>query len=74
VTILDVFVKPGSKNAGVALENGRIVVRVRERAVDGAANAACLRALAKEYGVAPSRVRLIRGERSRQKRFAIELE
>lgn len=72
--ILDVLVKPGSKKPGITREGGQLVVRVRERAVEGAANAACLRALAREYGVAPSRVRLIGGVRSRQKRFAIDLE
>jgi len=53
------------------VERGTIVVRVRERAIDGAANAACIRALATAYGVAPSAVELVRGARSRQKRFAI---
>jgi uncharacterized protein len=46
-------------------------MRVRERAIGGAANAACIRALAAAYGVAPSRVELVRGERSRRKRFSI---
>jgi uncharacterized protein YggU (UPF0235/DUF167 family) len=48
-----------------------LVVRVRERAIDGAANAACIRALAAAYGVAPSAVELLRGGRGRHKRFAI---
>jgi uncharacterized protein YggU (UPF0235/DUF167 family) len=70
-TVLDVFVKPGSKRPGIAWENGTLVVRVRERAIEGAANDACTRALAAAYGVAPSAVELLGGARSRRKRFAI---
>ncbi len=69
--ILDVSVKPGSKRPGISRENGVLVVRVRERAADGAANAACVRAIAQEFGVAPSCVELIHGKRGRRKRFAI---
>jgi len=46
-------------------------LRVRERAVEGAANEACIRALAAALGVARSSVELVRGERSRQKIFVI---
>jgi|SRR5579872_2212642 len=71
-TIVALVVKPGSKQPGFTIENGEIVLRVRERAVDGAANAACLRAVAALFAVAPSRVELVRGHRGRRKRFAIE--
>lgn len=70
-TVLDVFVKPASKRPGIAWENGTLVVRVRERAIDGAANDACAQALAAAYDVAPSAVELLSGARSRRKRFAI---
>jgi hypothetical protein len=73
VRILDVIVKPGSRQPGIAHEDGMTIVRVRERAIEGAANAACIRALAAEYGVAPSSVELISGARSRHKRFAIRV-
>ncbi len=71
--IVDVTCKPGSKQPGIVEADGALVVRVRERAIDDAANAACIRALAAAYGVAPSAVQLVRGARSRQKRFAIDL-
>jgi uncharacterized protein YggU (UPF0235/DUF167 family) len=71
--ILDVIVKPGSKQPGISHENGALVLRVRERAVEGAANAACRRALAQAYGVPQSAVELIAGARSRRKRFAVEV-
>lgn len=69
--ILDVIVKPGSKRPGLAEENGALVLRVRERAIDGAANSACIRELAVAYGVPRSAVELVGGTRSRRKRFAI---
>jgi uncharacterized protein YggU (UPF0235/DUF167 family) len=71
--ILDVIVKPGSKRPGLSQEDGVVVVRVRERAVEGAANAGCRRALAHAYGVPQSAVELIAGPRSRRKRFAVEI-
>ncbi len=72
--IVEVTVKPGSTRPGIVHENGILTVRVRERAIEGAANAACVRALAAAYGVPPSRVRLIGGARSRHKRFAVSVE
>jgi uncharacterized protein len=68
---IDVVVKPGSKRPGLTQESGLLVLRVRERAIDGAANEACIRALAAAYGVKPSAVELVRGTRSRRKCFAI---
>jgi uncharacterized protein YggU (UPF0235/DUF167 family) len=71
--MLDIIVKPGSTRPGLSDENGVLVLRVRERAIDGAANSACVRALAAAYGVPLSAVELVRGGRSRRKRFAIRL-
>jgi uncharacterized protein YggU (UPF0235/DUF167 family) len=68
---LNVVVKPGSKRPGISLENGVLTLRVRERAVEGAANEACVRALAERYDVAPTAVTLVSGFRSRRKRFII---
>lgn len=71
VARLDVDVKPASTMPGIDARADGIVVRVRERAVEGAANAACIRALAERLQVAPSRVVLVRGARGRRKRFDI---
>lgn len=65
-------VKPGSKQPGISVEASGLVLRVRERAVEGAANAACIRALSEALDVAPSRITLLRGAHSREKRFAVE--
>ncbi len=66
-----VTVKPGSRAPGIEEHDDRIVVRVRERAIEGAANAACIRALADHFGVAPTRVTLARGAHAREKLFDI---
>lgn len=65
-------VKPGSKRPGITMEGDSLVLRVRERAVEGAANEACIRALAGALGIAPSCVNLLRGAHSREKLFEVE--
>lgn len=70
--LIGVVVKPGSKRPGISKEGETIVLRVREHAIEGAANDACIRALAKHYGVPPPKVNLVQGARSRHKRFSIE--
>lgn len=64
-------VKPGSKCPGWDRIDGDWVVRVRERAIDGAANEACVRALADALGLATAQVALVRGHRARVKTFAV---
>lgn len=43
------------------------IARVTAPPIDGKANAALIRLLAKEYGVPKSRIRIVRGESSRDK-------
>lgn len=69
--LLSVTVKPGSKRPGVTMEGATIVVRVAERAVEGAANAGCVRALAERLRVAPTSITLARGAKARRKSFAL---
>jgi uncharacterized protein len=69
--VVEVLVKPGSRVPGIAREGDLVVIRVRERAIDGTANLAAGRALAEAYGVPPSAVRLVRGASARRKRFAV---
>jgi len=47
-------------------------VRVRERAMEGKANEAVRRAIARAVGVPPSAVTLVRGATARRKTFEIE--
>jgi uncharacterized protein YggU (UPF0235/DUF167 family) len=70
--LLSITVKPGSKQTGISVTGDVIVLRVRERAVEGAANDACIRALAAIFELPRSRVTLVRGAHSREKRFAID--
>jgi uncharacterized protein YggU (UPF0235/DUF167 family) len=69
--MLRLRVKPGARESGVVREGGEVILRVRERAVDGAANAACIRSVANALGVAVSRVTVTRGHRARAKTLAI---
>ena len=71
LTVISVRCKPGSSQPGIALEEGGVVLRVRERAVEGAANDACIRALASALGVPKTAVRLIAGARNKSKRFEV---
>jgi uncharacterized protein len=56
-----------SRNEIVGEREGRLVVRVTAPPVDGKANAALCKLLARHYGVAPSKVSVVRGESSRDK-------
>jgi uncharacterized protein len=65
---ITVRVRPGSSRPGVGGEHGgALLVRVSARAVDGAATAAVLTAVAKAFGVRPAAVTLVAGAASRTK-------
>lgn len=66
------MVKPGSKQPGIFVTGKTVVLRVRERAIEGAANEACVRALAEILGVPRTRITLLHGAHNREKRFEIE--
>lgn len=55
----------------VAAQAGELTVYVRERAIEGQANAAVIRLLAEHFDVPRSRVELVSGATSRVKRFRI---
>ncbi len=60
--------QPGaSRNEITGVAEGRLRVRVQAPPVEGAANAALCRFLAKSLGVAKSRASIVRGDRSREK-------
>ena len=68
-----VRVKPGSRRGPlVEASDDALIVYVRERAVDGAANDGVVRALAGHFGVAPSRVTILRGHTARVKRVEVD--
>lgn len=69
---LAVRVTPGARVEGIAIEGGRVLVKVRARPQDGAANAAVLALLAAALGLAASRLRVLRGAASRDKLIGID--
>jgi uncharacterized protein (TIGR00251 family) len=75
--ILKVYLQPkASKNEIVGPYRDGIKVRVTAAPVEGKANEALLQFLAKEFGVTPSSVEIVRGHRSREKvvRIAASLD
>ncbi len=71
----EVHVHPGSKvNRVGGLYAGALVVRVREKAVDGRATDAVTSAIADAFGVGRSQVACLRGHRSRRKYLSVEGE
>ena len=65
---------PGARADAVGLlPDGRLDVRVRAPALDGRANAAILALVAEALRLRPRQVRLVRGERARDKLLEIDL-
>jgi len=56
----------------VGLRDGVLLVRVSAPPVDGRAKKALCKLIARQAGVAPSRVSIVRGERSRDKLVRVE--
>lgn len=71
--LFTVRVKPGSRKGPLVESTAdELIVHVRERAIDGSANDGLVKALAAHFGVAPSRVRIVRGHTSRIKRVEVD--
>lgn len=64
---LSLRVTPGARSESVEIGDRRLLVKVRARPQDGAANAAVLALLAEALGLATSRLRLLRGATGRDK-------
>ena len=60
-------VTPGARTEGIEIAAGRLLVKVRAKPQDGAANEAVLSLLAQALGVAASRLRMLRGATGREK-------
>jgi uncharacterized protein (TIGR00251 family) len=73
MTDLAIRVQPRAKRTAVAGEReGAIVIRTNAPPVDGKANTAVRRLIAKRVGVPLSSVRIVRGEASRDKVVHVE--
>ncbi len=71
---LRVQVQPRSSSIqwGRLVDNQWIQLRITSPPVDGAANKMCLKIIAKRFKTAKSKVRIIKGEKSRYKTIAAE--
>ncbi len=71
-TILKVYLQPkSSKNEVVGRYRDGIKVKVTAPPVEGKANEALIRFLAKELGVAPSDIEIVKGHHSREKMLKV---
>ena len=71
---ISVHLKPNSRHREevVADDDGSLTVYTKAPAIEGRANAAAVKLLAKHFGVAPSKVKLLRGASSKYKLFDID--
>ena len=68
---LALHVTPGARTAALAITDGRLCAKVREKPADGEATAAALALVAAALGIGTSRVTLLRGAASREKLLRI---
>lgn len=71
--VLRIHAQPGAKKTQIeGLHGGRIKIRLAAPPVDGRANECLHEFLAAQFGIAKSRVTLLRGESGRSKDVKIE--
>jgi uncharacterized protein YggU (UPF0235/DUF167 family) len=69
---LAVRVTPGARAEALEIVEGKLHAKVRAKPEDGKANAAVIALVARGLGLAPSRLRLLRGATSREKLLQID--
>ena len=71
---ISVHLKPNSRHREevVVGDDGSLTVYTKAPAIEGRANLAAAKLLAKHFGVAPSKVKLVRGASSRYKVFELD--
>jgi hypothetical protein len=62
----------GSRDELIGMRGGVLQAKVTAPPLDGKANRALCKMIAKQLGVAPSRVSVVRGEKSRDKLLRVE--
>ena len=69
-----ILLKPNSRHREEVVTNddGSLTIYTKAPAIEGRANAAAAKLLAKHFGVAPSKVKLVRGATSKYKVFEID--
>ena len=71
---IQIKVKPNSKTEQVVEEDGGFIVKVKEPPIEGRANRAVIRLLAKHFGVSEAQVKISKGFKSRAKVIEILVE
>lgn len=71
---ISIHLKPNSRHREevVANDGGSLTVYTKAPAIEGRANMAAVKLLAKHFGVAPSKVKLVRGAASKYKVFEVD--
>ena len=71
---ISVHLKPNSRHREelVVNDDGSLTIYIKAPAIEGRANAAAVKLLAKHFGVAPSKVKLVRGATSKHKVFEVD--
>ena len=70
---IEVRLRPrGGRDELIGMRDGVLQARVTAPPVDGKANRALCKLIAKQVGVAPSKVSVVRGEKSRDKLVRVE--
>jgi UPF0235 protein mflv_3569 len=71
---ISVHLKPNSRHREevVTSDDDSLMVYTKAPAIEGRANVAAAKLLAKHFGVAPSKVKLVRGAASKYKVFEID--
>ena len=72
---VNVHIQPGASKSEIAGMHGdAIKIRIKARPVEGAANAALIEFIATNLGVTRKAVKIVRGEKSRQKTVLIAVQ
>lgn len=71
---ISVHIKPNSRHREEVVKNddGTLTVYIKASAIEGRANAAAIKLLAKHFKVASSKVKLVHGATSKYKIFEID--
>ena len=71
---ISVHIKPNSRHREEVVKNDddTLTVYVKAPAIEGRANAAAIKLLARHFKVSPSKVKLVRGATSKYKIFEID--
>ena len=71
---ISVHLKPNSRHREEVMvgDDGVLTIYTKAPAIEGRANVAATKLLAKHFGVAPSKVKLLRGAASKYKVFEVD--